>query len=90
MDEKQLKEKLEELHAEIEHAGPIDEKGMELLRDLSAHINELLERSGGKPIEAQTSTIQHLENNIAHFEVSHPTITLALSNLLNTLSGSGI
>ncbi len=93
MDAQELRKQLEQLNAEIDNAGSIDEEGLELLRDLNTHIQELLERSdgaAGAAVEVHPTTTRRLQENIGHFEVTHPTLTLALSNLLNTLSGSGI
>ncbi len=90
MDAKEFEKLLGQIHTEVEQIENIDEKGIELLRDLNQHISELLARSEDKTIQTPRSTIQQLEESIEHFEVSHPTLTLLLSNFLNSLSSSGI
>jgi hypothetical protein len=88
MDDKKLRELLEELHNEIERTENVDEKGKTLLRDIGADIRELLERSGND--SARFSMIQRLEKTIEHFEVTHPDLTGSLSELLSILSNAGI
>ena len=90
MDDKKLREQLEELQAEIRKSSSVDEEGKALLRDLDADIHDLLARSKGKPIEVQPSTVQSLQASVAHFEVSHPSLTALISGLLDTLSNAGI
>lgn len=90
MDARELEKLLEQIHQEVEQGGEIDAKGIELLRDLNQHITDLLARAEGATIQPPHSTIQQFEQSIGHFEVSHPTLTVVLSNFLNTLSSSGI
>ena len=88
MKDQELRKLLEKLHGEIENTKSVDEKGRELLHDLSADIRELLARSGGRP--AEPTVIQRLDESIQHFEVTHPELTATLSQLLTTLSNAGI
>jgi hypothetical protein len=82
-----LSKLLEQLRQELAKAQAMDDKGRELLRALRADIETLLERS-----EAGTedSLLERLQDSIDHFEVTHPGLTTALSNLLRTLSNAGI
>jgi len=93
MDNKELREHLEQLRGEIDKVDSIDEKGQALLRDLDADIRELLERSasstGGK-LQPGPLTLPRLEEAIDTLEASHPTLTRLLSQLLETLSNAGI
>jgi len=90
MNDPELRKLLEQLHGEIEHTETVDEKGRELLQDLSEHIHVLLARSEANPAQPQPTTIDRLETNIDYFEVSHPTLTATLSQLLRILSSAGI
>jgi hypothetical protein len=90
MVDQELRELLEQLHSEIENTETVDEKGQELLRDLGTDIGELLERSQGSRVQAHPSTIQRLEDTIDHLEITHPTITLILNKVLDTLSAAGV
>ncbi len=78
---------LEQLRRELETADPVDEKGRELLRALDADIHALLERSENASLPA---TLSRLDEAIAHFELEHPSLTSALSQMFASLSNAGI
>ena len=90
MDEKDLRKQLEELHAEIEKTGTVDDEGREMLRHLKADIQTLLERSEGESLEPHPSFVQTMLDSIEHFEVTHPTLTNVLNQVMSTLSNAGI
>ena len=89
MDDQELRKLLEQVHSEIERTPAIDEKGQALLSDLENDIRALLSRSKIRS-QAQPITIQRIEDTIDHLEVTHPTLTSLLSELLATLTNSGI
>jgi len=83
MDDKELRNLLEQLHTEIEHTENVDKKGRELLSDLSTDIDELLARSE-KDLDKPHPTIsQRLEDSIDHLEVAYPDLTQTLTKLLS-------
>lgn len=87
MNGQKLDELLEQLRKEIEHVEQVDEKGRELLRELSADIRDLLEREKG----GQTaSMLGKVKQALEHFEVTHPDLTAALANVSAILSNAGI
>jgi len=88
MDNKKIDQLLEQLHKEIEGIQSVDEKGQELLRDLSTDIRELLERTGEK--RPAPSMLERIERSVEYFEVTHPEFTAALANLSSILSNAGI
>ena len=90
MDDNGLRNLLEQLHTEIEHTQQVDDKGREMLQDLSGDIRELLARSDGAQAPVQPSLLGRLEESISYLEVSHPTLTSTLSKLLESLSNAGI
>jgi hypothetical protein len=91
MDDQELRKLLEQLHTEIEHTQTIDNNGRQLLHHLETDINELLVRSESGPLpQTHPSTLRQLEDSIDYFELSHPTLTSQLSQLLSILSNSGI
>jgi cell division septum initiation protein DivIVA len=88
MNNQEIDELLEKLNKEIEEIQPDDEKGQELLRELSADIRELLERAESK--QPAPSMMQRIQASIDHFEISHPELTAALSSASAILSNAGI
>jgi hypothetical protein len=69
----------------------LDDRGRELLYHLDMDIRDLLDRledEGRQP--SDPSLIQSLEESIDHLEVTHPTLTSLLSQVLTTLSNAGI
>lgn len=91
MNDDELRQMLEDLHRKIEDTDKVDEKGRELLSHLSVDIRSLLERTGHEErLRGSSWEIGRLEESIRHFEVTHPTLTSALSHLLNILNNAGI
>jgi hypothetical protein len=91
MNDEELRQLLEELHRKIEETDSVDEKGRELLSHLSVDINNLLERTGQEEeLRGEEPELGRLEESVRHFEVTHPSLTAALSQLLNILNNAGI
>ncbi len=90
MDPQQLRAMLEQLHAEIGNAQSVDEGERELLKHLMADIQTVLARSGeGAPPQYQP-LIQRLGEAVKQYEASHPTLTLLMGRVLDTLSNAGV
>ena len=89
MTDNKLSNLLEQLHTELDSTEALDDKGRELLRDLNADIQELLKRSEDAGSE-DDSLLERWQESIDHFEVTHPTLTTALSQILNVLNNAGI
>lgn len=81
---------LEKLQREIEQTEPTDEKGREILRHLKYDIRAYQERSEEDQGRSNESLSKNLKKAIDHFEITHPTLTLMLSQMLNILSNAGI
>ena len=91
MNDDELRHLLEELHRKIEDTDQVDEKGRELLSHLSVDIRNLLERTGHEErLRGNSWVIGRLDESVRHFEVTHPNLTAALSQLLNILNNAGI
>ena len=88
MNDDELRQLLEELHQKIESTDTVDEPGREMLNHLSMDIRSLLERTGSR--RDATKEVSRLEESIRHFEVTHPTLTATLSQMLNILNNAGI
>jgi negative regulator of sigma E activity len=89
MTDQNLRELLEKLHTELEHVDVTDEAGRERLRHLDADIRELLRRSGDE-IETDEPMLERLQDSIDHFEETHPSLTMMLSQMMTILSNAGI
>ncbi len=90
MVNEELRQKLQQLHNEIENVDEVDEEGREILVHLDADIRDLLARSGKAELKPKPGLSGGVEDAIRHFEVTHPTLTEALSDLLTALSNAGI
>jgi hypothetical protein len=90
MDDRELRDLLEQTHAEIENTQRVDKEGQALLRHMSADIRDLLERSEGGQLQPHPSMLQRMRTSIDYFEITHPALTTALSKLLDSLNIAGI
>jgi len=88
MNDQSLRNLLEQLQGELKRSGTMDAEGRELLRGLEREIHQFLERAEGE--QARPAFLRGLEDAITHFEVTHPALTRALSEMLNTLNNAGI
>jgi hypothetical protein len=87
MTDKNLRDLLAGLHDELQRTESVDEKGRELLRALDTDIRALLERSGES---GSDSILESLQSAMDHFEITHPKLTMALSEMMNALNNAGI
>lgn len=85
MDDETLRQLLEQLQGELKKAEKVDSQGRQLLRDLEKEIHNFLEQEDGEP-----AFFGELEDSIKHFELTHPSLTRVLSEMLNTLNNAGI
>jgi len=90
MDNKELRNSLQQIQAEIKNTQTVDDKGSDLLRDLDGDIRSLLDRSEEDLMQLHPSVVQRMEGALYHFEVSHPSLTTLISRLLDSLSNAGI
>jgi Domain of unknown function (DUF4404) len=88
MDNDQSRKLLQQIHAEINNLQTVDEKDLELLRDLDVDIQALLERSAELPVHP--SVIQRMQTSLSHFEATHPNLTVLISKFLDSLSTAGV
>lgn len=86
MDTQKLHDLLHQLQNELKDTETLDEQGVQLLKDLDEDIQALLERTGAP----EESFAERLENAVYAFEATHPTLTAAISRVLDSLSGAGI
>lgn len=87
MPKNKIRELLEQLQGELDQVDPQDAKGRELLENITTDINSLLQDPN---IQTDESVLQRLQDTIDHFNLEHPTLTMALSEILSILSNAGI
>jgi hypothetical protein len=90
MAENDLHDLLEKLHSQIEHTQTLGPEDLRKLRDLEADIRALLERAQNQKLEPQPPLLEQLEAGVSTFEVTHPTLAAALSEMMAILSNAGI
>lgn len=78
---------LEEFRSQVAQAETLDEKGRTLLLSLDAEIARLSEDDAA---DTPDSVLEQLQESIEHFEETHPTLTMTLSQMLTVLSNAGI
>ncbi len=87
MPKNKIREILEQLRGELEQVSPQDQKGRDLLENITADINSFLQDPN---VETDESVLQRLQDTIDHFNIEHPTLTMALSEIMSILSNAGI
>ncbi|MCE7906343.1 MAG: DUF4404 family protein [Anaerolineae bacterium CFX3] len=90
MADKDLRTLLEDLRGELHKAESLDDKGRALLHELDADIRDLLQRSGEAPAPSGDALRAALQSAIDHFHITHPQLTILLSELTTSLSNAGI
>ena len=85
MKSEELRKILEQLHAELGAADPIDAAFAERLRTLQGELRDALGRETPPP-----SLRTRLEDAVVHFEVSHPTLARRLAAVIDALALYGL
>lgn len=81
---------LEEFRNQVAQAESLDEEGRNLLLSLDKEIDKLMKSSKDETADIPDSVLEQLQESIEHFEDTHPTLTLTLSQMLTVLSNAGI
>lgn len=87
--DRQLRERLERLDADLKRTKSVDEEGRAILLNLQVDVQNLLARSG------EVSSRDHViaarfREGIQHFEVTHPTLVALMEQVVDALSAIGI
>ncbi len=89
MDQRPLRETLEQLHKQLENTESVDEESRQLLHHLMKDVQDMMEREGDDSFDNHT-IVDHLRLSIEKFEVTHPTLTLTMGHLLDILCQTGV
>ena len=87
MPKNKIRELLEQLQEELELISPQDKKGRDLLENITTDINSLLQDPN---VQTDASVLERLQDTIDHFNIEHPKLTMALSEIMSILSNAGI
>lgn len=92
MDKRPLHELLQALHTQLQQTPPPTEAAdRELLEAVSQDIQALLAGSSAGERPARDESLRaRLDEAVRRFEQTHPTLTLALGQLIDTLSRAGV
>lgn len=84
MSDKELRLTLMELRRELADVGEVDDSLSELLSDIRADIDAVMERS-----EPHTLA-ERLAEAVQHFEASHPSLAAAMGAVIDQLARMGV
>jgi len=91
MDKLQLHKLLEQLHSELSQAQSVEGDELELLKNLKSDVQAILERAEGETSAQQYSSLgRDLRAAIRQFEITHPSLTWAMGEVLEILSRAGV
>ena len=90
MDKQDLHKKLQQLHTEFQQLELVDEKERDILQQLMADIQELLEQEEGYQVHRYKRLGERLRESIKQFEVSHPRLTMMMGQTIDMLATMGI
>jgi Domain of unknown function (DUF4404) len=85
MDREKLRRLLEQLHSELVTTQPVDADARAQLRRLQREISDALARE-----TPPASLRERLEDGVAEFEASHPTVARRLAEVIDTLALYGL
>lgn len=92
-DDRQILQRLTELHDELERIHSLDENELALVQHLMADIQEHLhyfEEGSATGFRPSQTLLDRLRQAIKHFEVSHPALTHMIEEALEDLDMAGI
>lgn len=88
MEKQNLKEQLDRLQSELDQTEQLDDDARQRLLELHEDIERLLERqAGGDEYHRFKSKLQ---DAYAHFEVTHPNLSGAITRVIEGLAAMGI
>jgi hypothetical protein len=88
--DKQLHNRLEELHGELQQIKHLDEGEQQLLEDLITDIKKLISAGESNRGYASDQLGDRLKEGIELFEASHPRATMLMGQVIDALAKMGI
>ena len=90
MDKKQLHNRLEQLHRELQQIECVDEGEQQLLQTLMSDIKKLIEAGESDHHPVPDRLGEGLKEGIELFEASHPQATTLMGQVIDALANMGI
>jgi hypothetical protein len=90
MANEERRKMLEEFRNQVAQAEPLDEEDRNLLLSLDKEIERLVDRPDDESGDTPDTVLEQLQESIEHFEETHPTLTITLSQMMTVLSNAGI
>lgn len=90
MKERQLHVVIRELHAELKKTEAADDQAQEHIQILLQEIETLIQEPDKVPAHRYQQFLERLKESVQYFEASHRSLTSAVSQVINALSGIGI
>ena len=87
MPRERLRQKLDELHAELEQTKELDDEDRQHLAAVMGEIREAVDQSGPA---SRGSFTDRLKESLTRFEASHPRLAALVREISTTLSEAGI
>lgn len=87
MDREKLHQTLRQLHSELQNTETTDAETRELLSAVQNDIDQVVGPGEDPPVEDFGDRVESLA---ARFEADHPSLALALRQVMTTLSSMGI
>ena len=87
---RQLREQLERLDADLKQTKSVNEAGRTILHKLQQDVQDLLARSGEASSLQQHPIVARLREGIQHFEMTHPDLAALMEQVVNMLSAMGV
>ena len=89
IDHQKLRSDLQKLHSELRAIKSLDDDERQMLRVLDSDIGELLARDSDD-LRLDLDSRQHLSEALARVEASHPTVTLLMRQMVDSMAYLGI
>lgn len=90
MDNKQLQERLEELHSELQQIDSVDEEERRILQKVIGDINKLMAAGDSDQPHVYDRLGEGLREGIERLEASHPRTTMLMGQVVDALAKIGI
>jgi len=90
MDKQQLDQSLEQLHEELQQVNSVDENERKILQKLAADIHELLDQKEDAQPQRYKRLGEGLRQELERLEISHPSLTMLMGQVIDALAKMGI